>query len=100
QLNVNREELKKYDYLDELGNTINRLEYMANSIKEGEIKVERLILLSSRLDKLINDITETQNVLKQLDKIDYIDDIIKKLNDKISAYIYISGKLKSLLDIK
>lgn len=100
QLDTNEEELKKYDYLDELGNTINRLEYMANSIKEHEIKVKRLTLISTKLDNLIKDITETQSILTQLNKIDYIDDIINKLNDKISAYIYISNKLKSLSDIK
>ena len=100
QLIKQMEELEKYNYLDELEQTIKKLEFNKNRILFLENRVERLKILFSKLNHINGDIKETRNIVIKLDEIESINIMIKELNVKIKAYIFINNKLNTLLENK
>ncbi len=79
-------EIKKYDYLDELKIKFKRLENLKIKLIELENKVDIL----NKLNKILNEVQiekETQTIiLKKLEQIDNLNEIINSVDNKIYKY--------------
>lgn len=100
QLNKQMEEMEKYDYLDELENTIKSLEVNKNKIFYLEQDLNKLSNISVNLKNVKNNIINTENIIMKLDNLDNINSKTKELSIKIKMYLFVENKFKTLLDIK
>ena len=100
QLNKQIEEIEKYDYLDELEETIKILEKNKNKIFDLEQNVNKLKQISINLKNTESDTTKIESIIIKLANLDDIISKTKELSIKIKIYLFIDNKFKTLLDIK
>ena len=78
--------IKEYDYIDELKIKHNNLKLLLNKIKESEQKKTKLEDIKNRYKKLEIDLDEVKNILLKLKNIEEIDKISLEIKFKIDNY--------------
>lgn len=99
QLNKLEENLKEYDYLEQLQKKVKRLEEIKIKIKESQEKVGKLKNIKLKYVDTEKQISNTKKLIGELNSVDVVENIANDLNVKVKVYNFMNNKRKHLLDI-
>lgn len=99
QLNKLEENLKEYDYLEQLQKKVKRLEEIKIKIKESQEKVGKLKNTKIKYVDTEKQISNTKKLIGELNSVDVVENIANDLNVKVKVYNFMNNKRKHLLDI-
>lgn len=95
-----QENLRKYDYLDNLIERLGKLKDIKQDIHDKENRLDRLSKLFINLNEIKKDIISTNKDLKELSNIYKIVEIEDRLKKDIQHFNYMGHKLTTLTNIK
>ena len=99
QLNKLEENLKEYDYLEQLQKKVKILEEIKIKIKESQEKVGKLKNIKLKYVDTEKQISNTKKLIGELNSVDVVENIANDLNVKVKVYNFMNNKRKHLLDI-
>lgn len=99
QLNKLEENLKEYDYLEQLQKKVKRLEEIKIKIKESQEKVGKLKNTKIKYVDTEKQISNTKKLIGELNSVDVVENIANDLNVKVKVYNFMNNKRNHLLDI-
>ncbi|MBV1818835.1 AAA family ATPase [Bacteroidales bacterium MSK.15.36] len=99
QLNKLEENLKEYDYLEQLQKKVKILEEIKIKIKESQEKVGKLKNIKLKYVDTEKQISNTKKLIGELNSVDVVENIANDLNVKVKVYNFMNNKRNHLLDI-
>lgn len=99
QLNRLETNLKEYDYLKDLDNTVRKLEDIKNKIKKLESIKKQLNDIRKKYLYIKKEIDDIQKIVNCLGDISKLDGIVNDLDVNVKLYNFIDNKQRKILDI-
>ncbi|MCR2042710.1 AAA family ATPase [Anaerosalibacter massiliensis] len=99
QLDKLENNLKEYNYLEELKSTVKKLDEIKNEIKQLEDKSMKLKKISIEYNNIEKETKDLKNLSIKLENINTVESITNDLNMKVKTYNFIDNRRKYLFDI-
>jgi exonuclease SbcC len=93
------DDLKKYDYLDDLKRILDKFEIIQGSINEKQAKLEKLIGIRKDYIDCSNNIGNVKSIINRLENIDIVKEKSDRLNNCIRIYNIVNSKKVNLINI-
>lgn len=89
-------ELKEYDYIEELVNKINKIDEIKNGILDRSKRKEKLVSILNEVTSLKSELKTLKYQLVILEKVDKLEIITKTISEEFSKYRYLNNQKSSL----
>lgn len=92
-------ELSSYDHLDDLKIRLKKVTDIKSSIKDNQNKLEKVILLKSKLNEVSKEVYESTQIIQKLKVLDRLNELINIVDNKALKYKYLNNYNANLIKV-